>query len=417
MKKYFLLLLLLTSKACMSATDKEWTNWLGNQTCSPARYYEPATIDQIHDCILEAVSMGRTIRVVGGGYSISALVPTAECLLSLKNFNKILSIDTNTKLVRVEAGITMGELNRQLASHNLALPNQAAIDTICLGGALATATHGMGHTGTLSNFIKKIELITANGKMLELSPTTDDKAFAAAKVSLGALGIIYAVTLQCESLFYLQFKRAELDLESFIREYKKYIESNDFVQFIWNVTSNRVTVEQWNRCSKTDAINNLPTNAEVCYKALAYHTPDIHDKDLFSEITIPLDALPRAINAIQTFVKKHQNQGRNIADIVMRYVEADEDGTLSPAAGRSVMYITMSASKETCGIDFYEEFEKLLHMHQGRPHWGKINFLDYKKALRLYGENLKNFMHVKQQLDPQGLFSNAFIKQIFPAAS
>jgi len=124
-------------------------------------------------------------------------------LISLKKLNHILSIDLATMQVRVEAGITIKDLNKQLESYGLSLANQSATAEITLGGALSTASHGTGHTGTFSSFVIEIELMTADGIVHKVSPNSDSHIFNAASVSLGAIGIIYAVTLKCEPLFFV----------------------------------------------------------------------------------------------------------------------------------------------------------------------------------------------------------------------
>lgn len=410
MKKWLLCWIALT--ICLPLTSKEWTNWLGNQSCSPKQYHEPKTLYELCDCIRVASGNGCKIRVVGGGYSISDLVNTNGCLVNLKNFNQILSIDPEKNLVRVEAGITIRELNEQLSCYGLALSNQAAIDNITLGGALATAVHGTGHTGTLSSFVRKIDLVLADGSLKDLSPTSDNDAFAAARVSLGALGVIYAITIQCEPLFYLKADHYVLDIDTLIEQYEELNEQNHFFQFAWNVESGKVLVDRWNRCTQTSAQNNSLDASAICYKTLTYYTIDENDKDLFSEIAIPIETLPIVLIKLKQFIRKYQNQGIKVADIVVRFVEADENVYLSPATGHSAACMTMSIPIQNSCAGFYEEFEELMLEYQGRPHWGKCNFLDYEKAQRLYGKNLEKFISVKQRLDPQGVFSNAYIDRI-----
>lgn len=390
--------------------EATWTNCIGNQSCLPSHYYEPENINQLQIHVHNAISESHKIRVVGGGYSLSDLVNTNGYLLNLRKLNHILSVDRKNALVYVEAGIAMKDLNEKLAEYGLALSNQAAIDNITLGGALSSAVHGTGHTGTLSSFIKEIDLITADGKVHTLSLTSDFNAFAAARVGLGALGIIYAVKLQCEPLFYLRSIEEEWDINTLILKYKELNKCNDFFQFSWNVDTGRAIVTRRNRFQKP--FPNYSSDAEICYKALASYVIDENDKDLFSEIAIPIDELPKVVEKVKKFANKYQILGVKIADVVVRFVESDNISFLSPAVNQSVAYLTMSIPiNYDCPL-FYEEFENSLLENGGRPHWGKTNFLDHKKASRLYGENLEKFIDVKRRLDPLGTFSNDFINRI-----
>lgn len=406
-KTIFSLLMVLNSFCPCEAI---WTNCIGNQTCLPSHYYEPENMNQLQIHIHNAVLEREKIRVVGAGYSISDLVTTNGYLLNLRKLNHILSVDRNRAIVCVEAGITMKELNEQLAEYELALPNQAAINNITLGGALSCAVHGTGRTGTLSSFIKEIDLITADEKIHNLSLASDPNAFAAARVGLGALGVIYAVKLQCEPLFYLRSTEEEWDINALMLKYKELNERNDFFQFTWNVMTGRAIVIQRNRVR--GLLPNSSSDIEICYKALASYIIDENDKDLFSEIAIPIDHLPEVIEKIKELANRYQALGIRIADVVVRFVEADNLSFLSPASNYPVAYLTMSIPIDYDYPLFYKEFEDSLLENGGRPHWGKINFLDYQKVSHLYGENIEKFINVKKRLDPLGTFSNDFINRI-----
>jgi len=389
---------------------EKWVNCIGNQSCQPCLYDEPHTFEELCHQIKQSVIQGLTVRAIGNGYSISDIGCADGCLLNLKHLNQILFIDAEKKLVRVEAGITLQELNERLAVAGLALSNQAAITQITLGGALSTGVHGTGHTGTLSSFIREIELITADGTLHKLSKISDPDAFAAASISMGSLGVIYAVTLQCEPLFYLRANSEVTDLESVLENYKELNQSNDFLQFAWNVETGNIVVKRWNRCQQK------ALECTVAYKALPWFVIDENDKDLFLEIAVPIDSLPDALITVKKLAQKYQEAGAKIADINIRFVEQDRYIFLSPASDGPVAYITLCMSDEDKYLAFYKEFEETLSInYHGRPHWGKIHFLDQQKVANLYGVNLQKFISVKRRLDPKGVFSNAFTDRIFKA--
>ena len=235
---------------CAMNTAEQWVNCIGNQSCHPYQYIEPSNLEELCHSIKSNASEGRKVRAIGKGYSLSDIGCTDGCLVSLKQLNKILSIHPEEKTVRVEAGITIRDLNEQLARYNLALSNQAAIAEITLGGALNTGVHGTGHTGSLSSFVKEFELITAAGNLHTFSLLSDPDAFAAVRVGLGSLGIIYAVTLQCESLFYLQASDEVTNIDTVMQDYTKIHDSTDFCQFLWNIETGKIVINRWNRCEE-----------------------------------------------------------------------------------------------------------------------------------------------------------------------
>src|SRR5215216_793273 len=137
-----------------------WSNWSRGQSCAPAEHVRPATRADL----AAAVARGRAVRVAGAGHSFSAGVATDGTLLSLERLDRVLDVDRANGLVRVEAGIGLRRLVRELAGHGLALPNLGDIDAQSLAGALATGTHGTGgRLGNLSTAVAAMELVLADG--------------------------------------------------------------------------------------------------------------------------------------------------------------------------------------------------------------------------------------------------------------
>lgn len=400
-----------------------WTNLATNQFCKPIQIYYPKNIRQLCDYIKTSASSGYHIRVVGAGYSYSDIVCTDGILLNLKYLNHILYVDTKNKLVKVQAGITIRELNEQLALHNLALPNQAAVDTITIGGAICTGVHGTGHTGTFASFVTELDLITADGVVHNISPQSDVTLFNCALVGFGALGVIYSFTIQCEELFYLEAFREKMDIKYLLENYKQLNNSNDFFQFLWNVPTNSGTVYRWNRCNNIINANHSLAKRHKCFETLTWHTIDPEDKDIVSEIAIPIDLLPEALEQVKQLIEKYRQGrvpqlgvGRNAPiiyeNVTIRFVKADKYGYLSPAFNRDVAYINVSVSPDSNCLEFLRDFQELLYQFDGRPHWGKMNFMNYASTLNAYGNNLIKFIEAKNQLDPLGIFSNEFVKRI-----
>src|SRR5690349_1618224 len=119
----------------------EWVNWSGSQRCAPARYVQPRTRAELAQAIVEGPA---PVRVAGAGHSFSGGVPTEGTLVNLDALSRVLDADATTGRVRVEAGIRLHALSRELHSRGLAMPNLGDIDAQSLAGALSTGTHGTG---------------------------------------------------------------------------------------------------------------------------------------------------------------------------------------------------------------------------------------------------------------------------------
>lgn len=397
-------------------STKQWRNRAGNQQCKPQRRLYPETRDALIKCVTTSASKDQKIRAVGAGYSRSSLVCTDGSLIDLRNLNRILSVDKTTKQVCVQAGCSIAQLNEDLASYGLALSNQAATADINLAGALATASHGSGHTGSLSSFVVGVELIDAQGRTHSISRHADPDIFAAARMSLGALGILYSVTLQCEPLFYLRKNQTTMQVKDFITQYQNLHNANDYLQAIWAIEKDELKIDMWNRIDAACADKNTTdSNVEVCYKSLCWFSTDHgNGSDIAAEYALPIGALPAALEQIKELIQKYQKQGLSeMSTLVVRFADKDSDILLSPAGHGPVAYINVSTPVEDAYMPYYRELEDTMLALKGRPHWGKINFLNYQKLFMLYGDNLTKFINAKTKLDPLGLFSNECIEAWF----
>ena len=128
----------------------------------------PATLDEAADAMRDAARRGASVAFMGGGTALgygNAPEHVHE-LLKTERLNRIVEYTPADLVVTVEAGVTLGALQRTLAAENqrLALdPPQADVAT--LGGLLATNAYGplRARYGTLRDLIVGIEVIRADG--------------------------------------------------------------------------------------------------------------------------------------------------------------------------------------------------------------------------------------------------------------
>lgn len=226
-----------------------WTNWAGEHRCVPAALERPETVADVVAAIERADAAGRVVRVAGSGHSSSDLVATDGTLLSLDRMNRLLDVDRASGLVRVEAGISLRALSDALWDLGLALENLGDIDVQSVAGATATGTHGTGiKLPTLSARLRAVELVLADGTTLEVSDARDPEAARAARISLGALGVVTAVALQTVGAFALERVETPRPLDDVLDALDELVEGNDHFGFFTfphsslalTVTSNRV---------------------------------------------------------------------------------------------------------------------------------------------------------------------------------
>src|SRR3954453_20059346 len=164
---------------------REWRNWTQDQRCTPARIEEPATLDEPRSAVMRAGERGLRVHAAGSGHSFTEAALTDGAMIRIEALNRVLDADPDSGLVKVEAGITLRDLSASLWERGLAMENLGDIDRQTLAGAISTATHGTGaRFRNLSAQVAALELVLADGSVLEVSERSDRDAYLAARVGL-----------------------------------------------------------------------------------------------------------------------------------------------------------------------------------------------------------------------------------------
>jgi L-gulonolactone oxidase len=223
-----------------------WTSWDGVQRCAPRAIARPGGEAELAAAVRAAADRGERVKAVGRGHSFSDCACTDGTMVDLGAMDRVLDADPASGLVRVQAGITLHALGRELAARGLALENQGDIDAQALGGALATATHGTGVAfPNLAARVEAARLVTASGEVLELAGSggdADPDVLRAARVSLGALGILSEVTLRTVPLFTLHRRDAPRPLDATLDRLDELVAAADhFELFAFPYTRTAMT--------------------------------------------------------------------------------------------------------------------------------------------------------------------------------
>jgi hypothetical protein len=175
---------------------RRWRNWSGEQRCRPLLIQRPRTREGLIAFVIAATEQGRSLKAAGSGHSFTGAALTDGVMLDVGLLNRVLDWDPAGGRVKVEAGIVLGELNRRLDRRGLALENLGDIDRQTLAGSISTGTHGTGAAfRNLSSQVEALEIVTADGTLHTIDGGDAD-ALRAARIGIGALGIIYSATLR-----------------------------------------------------------------------------------------------------------------------------------------------------------------------------------------------------------------------------
>jgi L-gulonolactone oxidase len=428
--------------------DSGWHNWDGRQSCFPNARERPRNIEELRGALDRARQAGRTVRVAGSGHSFTGLVATVGSLISLERMNRVLEVDPTSGLVRVEAGITIGELNTQLDRHGLAFENLGDIDKQSLAGATATGTHGTGsRLRNISSQLRAIELMQADGTVVKLDEHNDPDGWRAARVSLGALGVVTAITLQTVPAYRLRGVDGPAALEPTLEQLDRLPEAHDHFEMYWFPYSDKALLRSNDRTESESTRRSklreyledivLVNHGLRAFSRLGRRYPaliprlnrvvtrvagssdrvDVSHRIFVSprlvrftemEYAIPRIHAAEAIRAIREGV-----QSRRLPinfPIEVRFVAAD-DALLSPAHGRETCYIAVHVFDGMEFEPYFRMVEEIMNGFEGRPHWGKRHFQTFESLAPRYPE-WELFRAVRARMDPEGRFANAELDRV-----
>jgi L-gulono-1,4-lactone dehydrogenase len=428
------------------STAVAWQNWAGNQRCRPARVATPRSVDEVAAEVKAAAADGLAVKPVGSGHSFTPAAVTDGIQLRLDHLSGVRATDGHR--VNVGAGMTLAALNGVLAERGLAMPNLGDIDAQTVAGALATGTHGTGAGyGCLSTFVESMELVTGTGDMITCSAAERPDVFAAARVGLGALGVVTAVTLRCTDAFVLRADERPMPLAATLDQFPDLAAANDHVEFYWMPYTERTLVKRNNRVPaddaplsrlrrwwETDFLQNAAYGA-VCRtgRALPRLAPGLLHATtrMFSplvytarsdrvfvtprrirfvelEYGLPRDALPAAFAALRSIVDGLPFPV--LLPVEVRVTAAD-DIWLSHGYGRDSVYIAIHQYPGLPYEPYFRAFERFCSTVDGRPHWGKLHWRD-ADSLRPAYPRFDDFRAVRDRLDPARVLANAYVQRV-----
>jgi FAD-linked oxidoreductase len=419
-----------------------WKNWSGTQTCLPLVKATPKGLDELASVIKASTG---TVRAVGSGHSYSPLVPTDGTLLSLRRFNGLIEHDTVNGTVKMGAGTKLSQLGPMLEDLGQAMANMPDIDDQTMAGAFSTGTHGTGLAlPALHDAVEGLTMVTASGEVLECSRSHNAEVFDAARVSLGALGIITDYTLKNPASYRVERKTWIEKLDSLLERGEQIARDNRNFEFLYipfsdhsycfttNVTDKPITgrpvddevdsVEQMKMARDILSFNTTirrmtsniilkhvdvpPTYVDLPWKTLASDrvTP------LFEmEYQLPLESGPKAMREIVDYIES--NHPELFMPLEYRYVDAD-NAWMSAFYGRKSVSISVHRYRE--GDDPWKVFSTvrdICRKYEGRPHWGKIHDYTYQDLKPIYPK-IDEFKKVRRALDPEGRFLNNHLKEL-----
>jgi FAD-linked oxidoreductase len=422
-------------------------NWSTYHHWTPAEIASPRSEEEIQQLIRQAIEQKKKVRIIGSAHSFMPLWTTDQLLINLDQYQGLVSIDQEQQQATVRAGTKLYTLGETLFAHGLAMKNLGDIDRQSLGGTIGTGTHGTGlQFGSISTQVVKLRMVNGLGELVECSPTQNVSLFKAAQVSLGALGIITEITLQCVPAYRLALQNLKEPLDTVLQELEdRYREQRNFEFYwfpyttsAWTKTSNIVT----DQADKISWLNHfteyfLENYAFKVFCEAAYYFPALNESvaKLSAASIAPVRKVfaSHKVYATQRLVKFNEMeysipiaaQREVLADIrslferkrfpihfpIENRVVRQDDIYLSPAQGRDSAYIACHAYAKKDPLPYFAALEEIFQAYEGRPHWGKMNTFTSEQAAEAY-PYFSDFRGHRKEQDPEGLFLNDYLAKL-----
>ncbi|EMQ96957.1 D-arabinono-1,4-lactone oxidase [Paeniglutamicibacter gangotriensis] len=427
-----------------------WRNWAASAISRPGATAAPRSEDEITARLVAANEAGTGLKVVGGGHSFTPLAATDGMLLNLDGYTGIIHVETASRRVRFRAGTRLRDVAALLQPYGLALANMGDIDHQSLAGAISTSTHGtgLGLTG-FSGMVTALRLVLPDGTARECSADSNPDLFQAARVGLGALGVLTEVTIQCVPRFKLRALEAPESLAGMLESFVERCASTDHLEFYWFPHTEVALAKTNVRLDDSSPAHPLPLHARIiddellgngafgltcrlgssfpamvpglnrfAAGTLAARSYTDQSERVFTaprrvrfremEYAIPLETLPEAFAEVRKSVEAYPQK----ISFPLEVRAAAADNTwLGTASGRDTAYIAVHRYAREPAGPFLAGVEQVFKGFAGRPHWGKLHTRDASFFVSAY-PHFADFLAQRAAADPQGTMLNEHLSHI-----
>ncbi len=424
-----------------------WTNWAGEQSCTPAAIETPGTLGELSDAVTRAAAAGNRVRVSASGHSFTDCALTDGTMIRLDRLTKPLDFDPSAGLFKVEAGIGLHDLNRVLDARGVAFENLGDIDRQTVAGSISTGTHGTGERfQNVSAQIAALELVTGDGSVVTVDESEPD-LLRAGRVAIGALGVIYSVTIRTVPAYTINRVDAPRPLAETLDRLDELNAGTDHFEFYVFphtdialcresrrtdeppaprnpalVYAQEVVIENWVGQAFALAGRRFPSRAPqlagIASRNLGRSTKvDTSFKVFASQRRIKFTEMEYAVprergrEMVERVLEWAARPELGVAwPIEVRFVAAD-DSFLSPSHERDTTYVAVHQDRKLDWASYFRGVEAIARELDGRPHWGKRNFRRAADLEPLY-PRWDDFQAARARLDPDGIFTNDYTDRV-----
>lgn len=384
-----------------------WSNWSGKLRAKPKRLHYLRSEEDACALAASASQQGARVRVSGATHSHAPLVQHDDVIADACGLSGVIETDVDSKTAWVWAGSRIYALGRALREDGLALANQGDIDQQAISGATATGTHGTGTSlKNLSACVVGAQIALASGELVECSQDENVDLWQASRLHLGAFGIITRLKLKLVDAYRLQETAWQSNLDGTLENFPAKAAKHRHHEFFWHPQENSAQGKSID-ITQDAAAYPLAEEGHRCawsYEVLPNHRPHKHTE---MEYSVPAQHGPACMREIGRLLTSKFPDVR--WPVEYRTLAAD-DVWLSSAFRRDTVTISVHQDIKIDDEPYFRACEEVFLNFDGRPHWGKVNYLDAHQLEAMHPK-WHAWWSVRNEVDPKGTFLNDYLQQ------
>lgn len=384
----------------------DWSNWSGRHRIRTTRTHFLRSEADAAALAAHADRAGLKLRTAGAGHSHAPLVPVADIVADAQGLAGIQSIDHVNKRAWIGSGTRIYALGAQLGAAGLALMNQGDIDQQAIAGATGTGTHGTGVTlRNLSSAVTGMRIATASGELITANADRNAELWTASRLHLGAFGIVTALEMQLRETYRLAEDAWRCSSDEVLADLDARIARHRHFEFFWYPQTDVAFAKS---IDETTEAPRYPLGDEGkrlawSHEVLPNHRPHKHTE---MEYSVPAEKGVPCFLALRDLLR---NQFPDVSWPVEFRTLAADDVWMSTAYQRPTVTLSVHQTIDEDETGYYEACERIFRAHEGRPHWGKMHYLD-GATLRSIHPRWDDWWQVRDSIDPNGTFLNPLLQ-------
>ena len=415
-----------------------WSNWSGSVRAQPSEIARPRDEAELRALIARSAK----VRVMGAGHSFMPLCETDGALVQLGDLGGEPVVAPDRRTVDAPAGWSLAKLTAALWEEGLSLPNQGDVNPQSLAGAIGTGTHGTGRDlGSLATIARAFRLATADGGIVECSPTAEPDLFQAARLSLGMFGVATRITVDVLPAYRLEERIEKKPLAWVYENFAELAATHRHAEFFVFPYADEALVKTLHPTEGSDHLPKPGLDEDTVFRLCceACRTAPFLIPALQSFMTKAASATHRVGPAYQIFPSERnvrfeemeyelpREAGLPALQAVIAWIRktrapvafpfefrwtAGDDVWMSPFNAGPGASISMHQYHRMKWAGLFAEAEAIFRAHGGRPHWAKRHTLTREDVDALY-PMAGRYREVRRRWDPDGKFLNPSLAALF----